>query len=412
MNSNIRIPLAAAAVGALAAALPLVATDPVTAAANSSDAVDVIGGLGGDLHLVLARSQDDPNANLVFSPASLAIALTMTSAGASGDTQQEMYDVLRIDDASIHPSMGSLGDDLAAEDGFTLANALWLQDGFAVEQQFTSTLNEQYDSELQLADFVEDPAGAVDAVNGWVADATEQRITELLSVNDVTEWTRFILANAVHLDAEWDSPFSPDMTATDEFTRGDGSSVDTDFMEQTLDAAYAEGDGLQAIVLPYTNGYEMVIVLPENDGLAEFEEALAGADGDLDAVVGAFTTTEVALSLPTWDIDTHADLIPELEALGMTLPFDRDQADFSGVTVDDSERLVVTHVIHEANITVDEAGTEAAAATAVVGDLAMAAPGPTPPPPVPMDVDHPFFFAIRHSGTGAVVFQGHINDPS
>ena len=160
-------------------------------------------------------------------------------------------------------------------------------------------------------------------------------------------------------------------------------------------------------MLPYTGGYEMVVVLPADEGLAGFEEALADADGDLDAVLGGFSDTEVALRLPTWDIDTTEDLVSPLQGLGMTVAFDPGTADFSNITT--NEALFVSAVVHHANITVDEAGTEAAAATAVVGEAAAA---PSPSEPIAMDVNGPFFFAIRDTQSGAVIFEGHINDPS
>ena len=245
----------------------------------------MINGLGARLQHTLTEAQADANSNLVFSPASVGIALTMTSVGAGGDTLAEINETLGIVDLSIHRSMGALAELLRtgqSADSFTLANSLWVQDGFAIEDAFEATLTDTYRSEPFREDFQNEPAAAVDDINNWVADATADRITDLLSEGDISAATRLVLANAVHLDAEWAHPFAPDSTRPDEFTRGDGSTVQADFMHQTLHAArYGEANGGQAVVLPYTNGYEMVVVLPPDGELAEFEQALAeGADLD------------------------------------------------------------------------------------------------------------------------------------
>ena len=375
----------------------------------SMDPASVINRLGGNLQLALVADVDDANSNLVFSPFSVGVALAMASAGANGDTAAQINEVLGVSPDS-HSAFAALigGVEASGKGTFSVANSLWTQDGMTINEAFNATLSEQYGAEPQSADFAGDPLAAVNDVNEWVAEATADRIPTLLSEEQVTELTRFILVNAVHLDAGWQWPFDPESTTSDEFTRGDGSAVETDFMGQTLHALYAEHEGVQAITLPYDEGFEMVVVLPSEGGLADFEQAFADAQGDLDTVLGGFASAEVALELPKWDIDTRADLAPQLQELGMTLPFDRDNADFSNLTSD--EPLFVSAVVHQANITVDEQGTEAAAATAVNG-VAGAAPG-TEPEPIEMDVDRPFFFAIRDTESGAVLFQGHINDPS
>ena len=392
--------------GSILCGAPMVGATHTSAAQNPTS---IINGLGGDLQVALSASTDGPNANLVFSPFSVGVALTMASAGANGETAAQMNDVLGITMDDPHSALALLIAGVEENGGgtFSVANSLWTQSGMSVADGFNTTLADNYGAELQTADFASDPAAAVDDVNGWVTEATADRIPTLLTDDQVNELTRFILVNAVHLDAEWQAPFDPESTNPDDFTRGDGSVVEVDFMGQTLHASYAASDDAQAIALPYTNGYEMVIVLPSDGGLAGFEQSLAAARGDLDSLFAGFVTTEVDLELPKWDIDTTADLVPQLQSLGMELPFDPVNADFSNLTPD--EPLFVSAVVHQANITVDEQGTEAAAATAVIGPTG-AEPGPEPDP-VEMDIDHPFFFAIRDTESGAVLFQGHINDP-
>ncbi len=394
MTTPSRLLPAAGLAGAILCSVPLAGAMTSHAASSTAEnPAAIINGFGGDLHQALAAASDDPNANLVFSPTSVGVALAMASAGAAGDTAAQMNDVLGFTAADPHTALGALvtGVEEHGSGSFSEANSLWTQDGLSIDPAFNDLLAGTYGAEMQTADFANDAAAALEDVNGWVADATDDRIPDLLTPEQVTDLTRFILVNAVHLDAEWLSPFDPTNTSPSEFMRGDGSSVETDFMGQTLFAGYSEGDDWQAIVLPYTAGYEMVVVLPAEGGLAGFEQALADAGGDLNAVLGGFAIVEVSLDLPTWDVETSADLVPQLQELGMTLPF-TDAADFSNITTD--EPLSISAVVHEANITVDEAGTEAAAATAAIGEVGAAPPGEEPEPEV-MDVDHPFFFAIR-----------------
>ena len=164
----------------------------------------------------------------MFSPASIAIGLSMTSAGAAGATLDEFRAVLGMGDPAIHEEMGALRETLTetGDGSFTLANSLWVQDGFAIAEPFETTLTDVYAAPPRQVDFEGDPAAAADEVNEWVGEATDQQITDLLAPDDVTELTRLILANAVHLDAEWESPFDPEATAPDEFTRDDGTTVD------------------------------------------------------------------------------------------------------------------------------------------------------------------------------------------
>jgi serpin B len=380
------------------------------AAPDASAATTIVNGLGARLQAALAADATDPNANLVVSPFSVGVALTMTSAGAAGDTAAQMRDVLGLADGDEpHAALAALVAGIGHGDGsFSSANSLWTQADLAINAAFTDLLRDVYRSELMATDFSADPAAALTAVNEWVATQTAGRIPALLTEQQVTDLTRFILVNAVHLDATWAQPFDPYNTHADEFTRADGSIVEADFMGQTFHVDYAEQGDTQAIVLEYEEGYEMVVVLPAEGQLTAFEAALTDAGGDIDAVLGGFTNAEVSLDLPKWDIETRAGLVPQLESLGMTLPFDRDAADFSNITTEIP--LFVSDVVHQANITVDEAGTEAAAATAVIGEVG-AAPGPEPEPEI-VDVDHPFFFAIRDSETGTILFQGHVNDPT
>jgi serpin B len=217
----------------------------------------------------------------------------------------------------------------------------------------------------------------------------------------LTRATRLALVNAVYLKAPWQTPFAVDSTKQGTFRRADGSSVQVPFMAATESLRFASGDGWRAVEIPYVGGsLAMTVVVP--DDIAAFERALA-ADS-FATIVDALAPAQVALALPRFGIETRTELAPILASLGMPSAFD-DRADFSGITT--AERLLISNVVHQANIDVDEKGTEAAAATAVV----MRATA-MPAEPVVLRADRPFLFAIRDVPTGAILFLGRVGDPS
>ena len=216
--------------------------------------------------------------------------------------------------------------------------------------------------------------------------------------------TRLVLVNAIYLKAAWVTPFDPKATRPAAFTRSDGSTVQAPTMELSAELPYAEGDGWRAVELPYVGGQlAMTIVVP--DDLASFVQSADGAT--IEAIVQGLAgrKPEVDLSLPTFSIETKTELKDVLSTLGMPVAFDPDQADFSGMTT--QEKLFIGAVIHQANITVDEKGTEASAATAVVMEASAA-----PADRVTFHVDRPFLFLLRDTTTGAIVFLGQVTDPT
>jgi len=356
----------------------------------------------------------DPDANLVFSPASIAVALAMTSAGARGTTLTEMDSVLHIADPStIHGSMNGLASTLdgldqsrdntseggtgTSEVQLSIANSLWGQSGLAFEQAFLDLLSAEYDAGMEVVDYITDAEAARVAINAWVASETRDRIPELLAEGTITADARLTLVNAIYLKANWDIAFDPSETTDAEFATPAGP-VTVAMMHRTADLDHAAGEGWQAVDLPYVfRGLAMTIVMGDTP-----DTELPNGD----ELFTAFVQRQVDLSLPRFDIETSIDLAAVLAGMGMTTAF-TDSADFSGMTTD--ERLTIGGVIHQANITVDETGTEAAAATAVVM-VATAAPEPTEP--VTFTVDRPFTFWLRETSTGAIVFIGRVNDPS
>lgn len=381
-------------------------------ASDAASAGAAINAFGLDLY---ARVLDG-NGNLVISPASVALALAMARAGAGGTTATEMDAVLHGLASDAHAAwVASLDGALNARTGtfkdqdgkpqtvtLRIANASFAQQGLTLEPAYLDALAAQFGAGVRLVDFKQASEPARIAINAWVADQTEQRIKELLAQGTLNALTRLVLVNAIYLKAAWLTPFEPSATQPAAFHRLDGSTVDVPFMHSGGYLEYASGSGWQAVELPYV-GRQLAMLVIVPDDLAAFEAGFDAAA--LDAITGGLASREVALSMPRFGAETSTGLAELLAAIGMPSAFDPSSADFSGITAD--EPLFISAVIHQANIDVDEAGTEAAAATAV----AMAAAG-APSESVTLKVDRPFVFAVRDLETGAVLFLGRITDAS
>jgi serpin B len=351
--------------------------------------------------------------NLFCSPYSVSSALAMTYAGARGETAEQMARALRftLPQARLHPAFNALdlalarrGEGAEGRDGkgfrLHMANAIWGQVGSAFVPSFLDVLAESYGAGLHVVDFVQAPDEARGIINGWVAERTEDRIKDILPEGALGSSTRLVLTNAIYFNAAWQFPFEEEETTPGSFTLADGSAVSVPMMTNHAQVRYGEGDGYEALELPYDGGeLSMVLVLPSE--LGGFE---AGLDPErLDGVLASLGSRSVTMALPRFKIASTLDLAPPLEDLGMPAAFS-DHADFSGMSVQGG--LFITDVLHEAFVSVNEAGTEAAAATAVVIGETSA------PEPAAIRFDRPFLFVIRDRATGAILFVGRVADPS
>lgn len=385
-----------------------------TASASPAEIAAASAGLelfGADLYGVLAAGEG----NLVISPASIILALAMTYAGAEGATADEIATVLhfQLDDESVHEAFNALDALLESrsfegpeDDGVLVrtANSLWGQQGLPFEKPFLDTLAVNYGAGMRLVDFTTAAEQARLAINQWVAGETNDKITDLIPAGMLNALTRLVLVNAVYLDATWASQFDPDLTYDGTFSLADAAEVTVPLMTQSASFPYAAGDGWQAAQLPYLrNELGLLLIVPDEGRFSQIEAMLP--DGFIADVAGRLAQVEVELTMPKFEFRTQTGLNAALRELGMTSAFEPDAADFSGMTT--AERLFISDVIHEAYIAVDEEGTEAAAATAVVM-RATAAPLET----VQLTVDRPFLFALRDLETGALLFLGRVIDPS
>jgi serpin B len=352
--------------------------------------------------------------NKFYAPFSISEALAMTWAGARGATASQMASALRftLPAARLHPAFDALdlalasrGQNAQASDGqgfrLNVANALWGQIGYTFLAPFLDTLAEDYGAGMHVVDFVGAPEPARKIINDWVAGKTEDRIQDLLPAGSIDATTRLVLTNAIYFNAAWATPFEASRTKAAPFTRRDGSTVQVQTMAGYPEVPYGEGDGWAAVELPY-DGKElsMVLILPAAGQLDAFEAGLTGER--LAAIPAAMTEHGVDLTLPRFKIESTFSLADQLAKLGMKDAF-TDTADFSGMN--GKGGLFVGAVLHKAFVDVSEAGTEAAAATAVVVNTTSA------PEPATLHLDRPFLFFIRDVATGTVLFFGRVEDP-
>jgi serpin B len=289
--------------------------------------------------------------------------------------------------------------------GFRLhvVNAIWGQTGYGFLDSFLDILAVSYDAGLRLLDFHADPEAARGVINAWVASETEDKIKELIPQNLLTDATRLVLTNAIYFNAQWKSVFPTDNTADGAFTLKSGATVTASLMTNYDEFGYAAGDGYAAVDLPYDGDQlAMTVIVPD---AGRFDEIEAGLDGaQLAAIMGALVRQELTVTLPKWTVDTKFSAKDELTALGMGDAFDASRADFSGMN-GGVEPLWIGDVIHQAHVLVNEYGTEAAAATAVV------MVGGAMPSPLAVRADRPFIYVIRDVPTGTILFLGRVLNP-
>jgi serpin B len=349
--------------------------------------------------------------NLFYSPYSISTALSMAYAGARQATASQMAHALGIDvaDAAWHAGRNSIELQLAAVRPVPTSfaplkleptNGLFGQDGFAFEPEYLRILAADYGAGLQAVDFATRAAAARDLINAWVANRTADRIKDLLPEGSVTNQTVAVLVNAIYFKANWSDQFDPEATKPQEFNGLDGSTVSADQMHGRLMTDYAAGDGWQAVRLRYAGDASMTVIVPDAGQFAAVEGKFD--DGLLAAVEDELASADVVLDMPKWDSASAIDLKPPLQALGITDLFGA--ADLTGISA--AGGLAVSDAVHQANITVDEQGTEAAAATA------LAIGGSAPAKTVKLSVDRPFIYLISDDVTGEILFVGRVVDPT
>jgi serpin B len=367
----------------------------------------------------LHRSIAAQPGNVAFSPASIFVALLMPWTGARGETAAEMARVLHLQGRpeSVLPEaaalLRALNDPARTDYTLRVANRLFAERTYTLERAYLDQMA-GLGAPLEEVDFRRASEAARAHINGWVAKETADRIRNLLPAGSVNAETRLALVNALYLLADWQRPFTAETTRPRAFHGPAGGARDVPTMNQLASFRYAEADGVKVLEMPYKGGeLAMTVVLPAaRDGLGALEQRVDAAQ--LGRWVAALRDERVLVALPKFTIDPAQPiaLAEELRRLGMPLAFDAGRADFTGIASPPSpaDRPVISEVFHKAFVKVDEKGTEAAAATAVIMQRAGAAMPQQPPKE--FVADHPFLFVIRDVRSGLVLFAGRVVDPA
>jgi len=354
-----------------------------------------------------SNSEQNKDKNIFFSPFSIYSALAMTSEGAKGETAIEIQRTLHLPEA--HDLRQSGFEDLitnlnsgSTNYKLTTANALWAEKKYTFLPEFIDISKIRYKANVENLDFVDQPESARKTINAWVEDNTNNKIKELLSPRNITKDTRLILTNTIYFKGEWEQQFEVDMTKEEEFVTVNGSNIKTKMMHIVRGFPYSETEEAQILEMPYKNNeLSMIIILPKKG-----HTLLSISDTkQLTTLLNIKNNHErLQVSLPRFKIEAKYLMKDDLTKMGMSVSF-TDKADFSGMT--GSKELQISQVIHQTFIEVNEAGTEATAATAVGMEA-----GGMPKAPIQFNANHPFIFAIKHNVTGAILFMGAVNKPN
>lgn len=355
--------------------------------------------------------------NTMLSPYSIATALSMLYPGARGETADEIAAVLglEVSDETLHAVRNAIdlalstepppqrGDDDRVPFAIRPANSAWGQGGYPFLDEYLEVLAEQYGAGLRLLDFVGDTEGSREIINSWVEEVTEDRIKDLIPEGVISNLTRMVLVNAIWFEANWAEQFDPELTTNDPFTLAGGETISVPMMHGGIRTGYVSNGLFEAVRLPYAGDAAMVVAIPRSGSLAELVASLTADDLDID-----WGDYQVEVSMPSFEFDAEIPLKAALQELGMVQAFNDphgpDGADLTGITA--VKELFVGDALHKTFIAVDESGTEAAAATALVIGLTSL------PQPATFTADQPFLFWIEHNSTGEMLFLGQVTNPS
>jgi serpin B len=381
-----------------------------------SDLADLVKG-NNNFAFALYQQLFSGNENVFYSPYSISIALAMTYAGAKGQTADQMAQVMHflLPADRLHPAFNKLALELESRSKaegippdqvfqLSVANSLWGQTGFSFEKDFLDVLARNYGAGMRLVDYKKDAEAARKTINDWVSQSTNQKIKDIVPEGALDALTRLVLANAVYFKAAWLHPFGPDATRPGAFHLLDETTVDVPMMHEQAAMSSMQGEGYRAVELGYVGWQLSMLILLPDEG--QFGDVEARLDAEMvNTTLAAMQYGEVILTLPKFKFEWSLGLVDGLRALGMKDAFDPASADFSGM--DGARDLFLSNVLHKAFVAVDEAGTEAAAATASVMPASA-----IPSSPTEFVIDRPFFFLIRDDPTGTILFLGRVTNPA
>ena len=393
------------------AAQPVAAAPPSSSSDDQAEVVKGSNAFALDLYAQLSRQPG----NLFFSPESISTAFGMAYAGARGQTATEMEHVFHfsLPPEKLHPAMGALLAEMNAQHkGYELrvADALWAQQDASFEADYLKLVQSDYAAGFHRVNFKLSPESVRTTINAWVEKQTNDKIKDLISPGALNPTTRLVLTNAIYFKGNWQDQFDKEATQKEEFHLSAAQWVMTSMMHRTGGYRYFDGGTFQALELPYSgNEISMVVLLPkQTDGLAALERSFTSVSAS-DWIQKLEPTDKVILSLPRFTMTQQFELSSTLSAMGMPQAFSS-AADFSGMT--GKPDFAISAAIHKAFIDVDEQGTEAAAATAVVMYATAMRRELPEPPPIVFRADHPFLFILLDTKSGSMLFLGRVSDPS
>ncbi|MFW9917437.1 MAG: serpin family protein [Candidatus Thorarchaeota archaeon] len=351
--------------------------------------------------------------NIFLSPYSISTALAMTYGGARGNTEKEMAKTLRfsLDQENLHPAFALLESrfNKLQEVGnikLSVANALWPQQDYKFLDEYLSLIKTHYGVSITPVDYKRARKTARKMINRWVEDKTQDKIKDLVKPGILDTLTRLVLVNAIYFKGNWENQFKAEKTKDSPFYISSKKSVQAPMMTQKEKFGYADIGSFEMLKLPYVgNEMSMIVLLPkEVDGLKQLEASLSAEN--LKRWKGRLSKREALVFLPKFQMTSMFRLDKTLVSMGMADAFSDSKANFAGMD-GRPDWLYIGAVIHKAFVDVNEEGTEAAAATAVV----MKARRMPAPPPV-FRADHPFIFLIQENQNGSILFMGRVTDPT
>ena len=351
----------------------------------------------------------NPQENIIYSPFSVSTALSMTYAGARENTARQMAATLHFgpNGEAFHSKFYTLLTELESKNKpytLHLANAVWLQHNYPLDRSYYSLLDNFYKGSFNQVDFIRATEAARLTINHWVEDRTDKEIKDLLQENDISKNTRLVLTNAIYFKGLWKLPFEPRATAKDTFKVAADKKVTVDMMNQAGVYKMAANENGTLLELPYVGDDLALVILLPNDQPGALQKCLD--NGQLQTLLTQAVPKKTEVYLPKFKVAARYYLDHEkyLPTLGMTDAFNPKLADFSGMT--GYKNLFIAHVIHQAMMEVDESGSKAAAATAVVMNTKSASR------PHIFRVDRPFIVALRYLPANTILFLGRINNPA
>ncbi len=357
-----------------------------------------------------SKFSKEKEGNIFFSPYSISTALAMTYEGARGKTAEEMQSVLHFpeDNTTRRTAFSKIINQINKENKdyeLNTANALWAQKNYKFLDEYFNTIEQYYGGKVTNLDFVDELKREKSRVtiNSWVENQTNNKIKNLIPKGVLNEMTRLVLTNAIYFKGNWAEQFDKKNTREAEFKVNSEKLVKVQMMSLTDEFNYTETENLQILELPYEGDeLSMLILLPKDDDLKTLEKSLNVEK--LNELKNNLREQEVNVFIPRFKFETKYFMKETLSEMGMPTAFTWPGADFSGM--DDTKDLFISSVIHQAFVEVNEEGTEAAAATAVVMECGGI------PMPTAFRADHPFIFIIQDKETGSILFLGKVVDPT